>query len=662
MKDDSCEDPRSSTVRQGQADNGNAIPLAAEWLEADGLGGFASGTADGIRTRRYHALLLSAATPPTGRVVLVNGIEARVETDSGATALSAQRYDLDTVNPGDAIPITSFTATPWPHWQFTVADGAVIGQEVFVVRDSGDTVLRWRRLAGSGGCRLVVRPLMSGRDYHALHRANPSFNFTPMISGGNVAWRPYPDLPATAALTNGDYTHQPVWYYNFLYSVERDRGLDHIEDLASPGAFTWDLSVGDAVLILRSGDGLVARAAPYAMQLAQAELLRRDRHSGALSLPAESYLVDRGHGRTLLAGFPWFTDWGRDTFIAMRGLVITTSKLADAEAILVEWAHTVSEGMLPNRFPDGGAAEYNSVDASLWFIIAVHDFLAAAEANSYRRRRPDTDAVLRGAVLAILKGYARGTRYGIHLTGDGLLAAGVPGVQLTWMDAKLGDWVVTPRIGKPVEVQALWINALRIGGAWSEQWLDIERRALVSFARYHDPATGGLYDVLDADGVAGAVDRRIRPNQILAVGGLPFQVLKGAAARAVVDLAERELLTPLGLRSLARSDPDYQPFYRGGPAQRDGAYHQGTVWPWLIGPFTEAWLRTRADTEAHKAEGKRRFLAPLLTHLGTAGLGHVSEVADAEPPHQPGGCPFQAWSLGELIRALDMVEPARRVN
>lgn len=661
MNEPRSDGAESSVVQQDPADNRNGIPLDAEWLEADGLGGFASGTVDGIRTRRYHALLLSAATPPTGRVVLVNDIEVRVETDAGSAALSAQRYDPDTVCPNDAICSTSFDVTPWPHWKFAVGDGTVIEQEVFVARDSGETVLRWRRLAGSGGCRLVVRPLLSGRDYHALHRVNSLFNFTPIVSGGNVAWRPYPDLPAITALTNGDYTHQPVWYYNFLYSVERDRGLDHIEDLASPGAFTWDLSVGDAVLILRSGDGLVGRAAPYAMQLAEAELLRRDRNSDVLSLPAESYLVDRGHGRTLLAGFPWFTDWGRDTFIAMRGLVITTSRLADAEAILVEWAHTVNEGMLPNRFPDGGAAEYNSVDASLWFIIAVHDFLAAAETNSYHRRL-DTIAVLRGAVLAILEGYARGTRYGIRLTGDGLLAAGVPGVQLTWMDAKLGDWVVTPRIGKPVEVQAIWINALRIGGTWSEQWLDIEHQARASFARFYDPATGGLYDVLDADGVAGSVDRRIRPNQILAVGGLPFQVLKGATARAVVDLAERELLTPLGLRSLARSDPDYQPFYRGGPAQRDRAYHQGTVWPWLIGPFTEAWLRTREDTEAHKAEAKRRFLAPLLTHLGTAGLGHVSEVADAEPPHEPGGCPFQAWSLGELIRALDMVEPARRVN
>jgi glycogen debranching enzyme len=253
-----------------------------------------------------------------------------------------------------------------------------------------------------------------------------------------------------------------------------------------------------------------------------------------------------------------------------------------------------------------------------------------------------------------------GTRYGIRADSDGLLCAGEPGTQLTWMDAKLGDWVVTPRIGKPVEVQALWINALRIGAAWSPRWQDMEVRAHAAFAaRFPNPATDGLYDVVDADHVPGQVDGRIRPNQILAVGGLPFPLLEGEAARQVVEVVETRLLTPLGLRTLAPDDPAYVPYYRGGPHERDSAYHQGTAWPWLMGPFVEAWLRVRGNTPAAQRAARRRFLAPLVAHLGTAGLGHVCEVVDAEPPHTPGGCPFQAWSLGELIRIERLLATAQ---
>jgi predicted glycogen debranching enzyme len=256
-----------------------------------------------------------------------------------------------------------------------------------------------------------------------------------------------------------------------------------------------------------------------------------------------------------------------------------------------------------------------------------------------------------------LQGYAAGTRFAIAADADGLLQAGVPGVQLTWMDAKIGDRPVTPRIGKPVEVQALWINALRIGGAWSPRWAELASRATASFvARFPNPVTG-LYDVIDADHVPGAVDGKLRPNQILAVGGLPFSLLQGVAARAVVDLVEEKLLTPLGLRTLSPDDPDYVPHYRGDSAQRDNAYHQGTAWPWLAGPFVDAWLRVRDGSAAAKAEARRRFLAPLQAHLAIAGVGHVSELADGAPPHIPGGCPFQAWSLGELIRIERMLAP-----
>jgi predicted glycogen debranching enzyme len=626
-----------------------SLDLIAEWLESDGIGGYASGTAGGARTRRYHALLLSATAPPAGRVVLVNGLEAWLTTDSGRVPISTQHYAPDVIHPDGYRHITSFEANPWPTWTFDAGGGVAVTQEILVDRAGCETVVRWRRVAGKGVCALEVRPLLSGRDIHSLHHENPAFDFSSSVVGGNVVWRPYAGLPAVTALTNGAWRAAPDWFRRFLYVAEQARGLDDEEDLGSPGIFAWDLARGPAVMVLRAGDSPLASAVAHADELIAAERARRAGFATALSRAADSYLVDRGSGRTVLAGFPWFSDWGRDTFIALRGLAIGTGRLDDAEAILTAWSGAVSEGMLPNRFPDhGDTPEYNAVDASLWFVVAVHDFLCAAAATG-RNVDAATRAALDGAIGAILRGYHDGTRFGIRCDADGLLAAGVPGVQLTWMDAKVGDWVVTPRIGKPVEIQALWINALRIAGG---EWSVLAKRATASFqARFPDPRTGGLADVVDADHVAGRVDARVRPNQIFAVGGLPFPVLEGGIAKRIVDLAEQVLLTPMGLRSLAPDDPDYAPHYRGGPRERDGAYHQGTVWPWLIGPFVEAWLRVNGRTPTRREEARRRFIAPLQASMDRYGIGHICEVADGEAPHAPGGCPFQAWSVGELIRA-----------
>jgi predicted glycogen debranching enzyme len=313
--------------------------------------------------------------------------------------------------------------------------------------------------------------------------------------------------------------------------------------------------------------------------------------------------------------------------------------------------------MVPNRFPDASEQpEYNAVDASLWYVITAYELVQAARADGIALAAAEQQR-LQHAISQIVVGYRAGTRFGIRMDADGLLAAGVPGVQLTWMDAKVGDWVVTPRIGKPVEVQALWLNALRIAGSSWPEYCALYRHALASFQlRFWNEAAGCLYDVVDVDHVAGRNDPAVRPNQILAVGGLPYQVLVEPYARRVVDMVERRLLTPLGLRSLAPGEPGYAPHYGGGVPERDGAYHQGTAWPWLIGPFVEAWLRVRGDTAEAKREADQRFLSPLRDHLGVAGLGHVSEIADGDAPHRPGGCPFQAWSLGELLRASRLVE------
>jgi predicted glycogen debranching enzyme len=337
----------------------------------------------------------------------------------------------------------------------------------------------------------------------------------------------------------------------------------------------------------------------------------------------------------------------------MRGLVLATGDLAKASSILCAWADTVSEGMLPNRFPDsGGQPEYNAVDASLWFIVAVQDFIVATKAKGEA-----CPAALPRACEAILRGYTQGTRYRIGMDADGLLAAGTPGLQLTWMDAKTGDHVVTPRIGKPVEIQALWINALKIGGLhWSDTWAQMAQTAQTAFAARFLTSEGGLFDVVDADHEPGKIDKSLRPNQIFAVGGLPFPLITGDAARRVVDIVEARLLTPLGLRTLSPDDPAYIGQYRGSPTQRDGAYHQGTAWPWLMGAFVDSWLAVRGRTDTAKAEARKRFLPPLMAHLDEAGLGHVSEVVDGDAPHNPGGCPFQAWSLGELIRIRYMLD------
>jgi len=639
-----------------------ALDDATEWLEADGLGGFASGTTGGLRTRRYHALLLAATTPPTGRMVLVNGLDAWIaREDWGGHAgapeyLTRQRYVPGIVEPAGGAVLESFADEPWPTWTYRLLDGTRIVHELFVPAGSPIVVLRWRVVASHGPVRLAVRPFLSGRDSHALHHENASFRFSAEAHGGRIAWEPYPGVPGVVALTNGAYTPEPQWYRGFQYDEERARGLDCVEDLAAPGVFRWDLADADAVLILATAGALPAGAGASATytRLRRAERARRGRFASRLLRAGDAYLVRRDEGKTVVAGYPWFTDWGRDTFIALRGLCLATGWLNDARSILLEWAGLVSEGMLPNRFVDqGNAPEYNTVDASLWYIVAVHDFFRALEAEGRRPASRDRRR-LAEAVEAILAGHMRGTRYGIRATDDGLLAAGEPGVQLTWMDAKVSDWVVTPRTGKPVEIQALWLNALRIAEEFTPRYRPVFERGVAAFAdRFWNAGEECLFDVVDADHVAGRMDASVRPNQILAVGGLPYPLVTGERARRIVDTAERRLWTPLGLRTLAPDAEGYCPRYEGDMRSRDAAYHQGTVWPWLLGPFVEAWVRVRGGTGEVRAQARRRFLAPLLAHLSQAGVGHVSEIADAEPPHTPRGCPFQAWSVGEALR-LDL--------
>jgi predicted glycogen debranching enzyme len=636
-----------------------------EWLETDGLGGFASGTASGIRTRRYHGLLLSAVTPPTQRYMLVNGVEVSVKTDDGVFALSTQRYEGDVVQPEGYRFIEHFDAEPWPTWRFKLPDGTRIEQELFLCHGEPTLAICWR-LVGDvrGAVSLSVRPLVSGRDYHALHHENPNFRFEAEQIDDQVRWQPYPgaaELPAVVAHSNGRYAHGPLWYRQFLYQEERQRGFDATEDLASPGAFTYDLSDQDAVLILStSSTGSSDRSSKSALQRAKSLRLAESRRRLAFPSPlhraADQYIVKRGEGRSIIAGYPWFADWGRDTFVSIRGLCIASRRFADAADILLAWSQHVSRGMLPNRFPDRGREpEYNSVDASLWYVVAVLEFLKAAENAGHFVPGSHRNKLLR-AVQEILHGYAVGTRHGIGLDSDGLIAAGEPGVQLTWMDARVGDRVITPRWGKPVEVQALWLNALALASEILPEWESVGVHGAASFRqKFWNRKTGCLYDTIDCNGEPGAVDTSCRPNQIFAVGGLPLVLLESSQARSVVDAVESRLWTPLGIRSLSPHEPGYAERYIGGPAERDAVYHQGTVWPWLAGPFVEAWVRVRGMSADAKRVARKRFIEPLRAQLQNAGIGHLSEIADAESPHATRGCPFQAWSLAELIRLEESV-------
>jgi len=465
-------------------------------------------------------------------------------------------------------------------------------------------------------------------------------------------------VPSFGSLSNARFRADPDWYRRFFYAEEAARGLEAVEDLASPGVLEGELGQGksDVVWLLQAdteGALSIEAAEPLSLvaSLREQERRRRDEFPDPLDRAALAYLVRRNGGATIIAGYPWFGDWGRDTFIALRGLCLARHDFVSARSILCEWAGTVSQGMLPNRFSDYGTEppEYNSVDASLWFVLTANELLsnpAAANAvGAGDRQRLET------SMLQIVDGYVAGTRFGIGCAQDGLLAAGSAGAQLTWMDAKVGEWVVTPRIGKPVEVQALWIHALECAERLEPRFQGLARAARSSFvAKFWNAQRGMLFDVVDVDHAPGVRDDSCRPNQIFAAGGLPVSLLSTDQCRKVVDAVERELWTPHGLRSLERGRPAYAGHYSGGVHERDGAYHQGTAWPWLIGPFVEAWVKVRGNTLEAKHTARTRFITPLRAHLHHAGLCHVSEIADGDPPHSPRGCPFQAWSVAELIR------------
>jgi predicted glycogen debranching enzyme len=629
-----------------------------EWLETNGLGGFSSSTITGLNTRRYHGLLTAAMKPPVGCFVLLSKLEETLLLDGRHYALSANQY------PGAVYPqghrfLREFRLDPFPVFPYGV-EGVEIEKRVFLVHGENTAVIEYevRALDATRDCKLEVRPLIAFRDYHATTRHNTSLNRAVGREPGIASVAPYDGLPRLYFAHNADAMEESGdWYFNFEYAAEQDRGLDAHEDLFNPFVLRFRLSAGATATVIASTE---VRAASEASALRQSEIERRSRilrtapSSDALiqqlCAAADQFVVRRGELNSVIAGYHWFADWGRDTMIALPGLTLVTGRPEIARNILEAFAASAYQGMLPNRFPDAGESpEYNTVDATLWMFEAIRSYLQYTGDYDFVRER------LYPKLKEIVNWHLSGTLYRTRMDEDGLLACGEPGVQLTWMDAKVGDWVVTPRIGKPVEIQALWYNALRILGDLASKFGDsapetslreLAGKTRESFAaQFWNTGAGCLYDVIDGQERDGA----IRPNQIFAVS-LHHRMLPVAQERQIVEVVEIELLTPLGLRSLSPRDPNYRPRYEGGVRERDSAYHQGTVWPWLMGAFLSAY----AKVHGHGSDAKRQagiWLKAFEEHLTAAGLGQISEIADAEPPHTPRGCIAQAWSVAEILRA-----------
>jgi len=540
-------------------------------------------------------------------------------------------------------------------------DGIQIEKTVFMVQGENTTIIQYQITSNATlpeGIELELRPLIAFRDYHSLTHENGSLDRKVETKPGVASMSPYADLP-TLHLAHDAVEVQKSgnWYHNFEYDAERERGLDFVEDLFNPCVLRFDLlAKAQAAIIASTEPRDIAKANEYR----RSEISRRranvvrspveDDFVKALTAATDQYIVARGDQKTVVAGYHWFSDWGRDTMIALPGLTLPTKRYDVARSILRTFAQHVDRGMLPNRFPDAGETpEYNTGDATLWFFEAIRAYLAYTDDLEFVRGN------LYGILTDIISWHVRGTRYGIKVDPSGLLNSGEPGVQLTWMDAKVGDWVVTPRRGKAVEIQALWYNALCMMEDLAQKLGDNKGRkrfssmaALTkwSFNRLLWNEKGGyLYDVVNG----GPPDASIRPNQIFAVS-LRHIMLSPERARAVVETVQQHLLTPYGLRSLASSDPQYRGRYVGGPESRDGAYHQGTVWPWLMGPFITAYIKINGDSEPARLQAEN-WLSGIRDHLADAGLGHISEIFEGDAPHRPCGCVAQAWSVAELLRA-----------
>jgi predicted glycogen debranching enzyme len=639
-----------------------------EWLVTNGIGGFASGTVSGNLTRRYHGLLVAALLPPVSRMQLVAKLDEIAHYDAADYALGTNRWASGVIEPQGYVHIENFRLDgTTPVWRFAIGD-ALLEKRVWMRHGENTTYVQYTMLRGSQSLELDLRTLINYRDFHSnTHAGDWRVKIDAAQNGLRItAFQGAIPFYLFSADSKAEARHE--WCRDYFLPLEKYRGLDDREDYLLAAIFRATLNLNQSVTLVFSTNA----SATLNGDEARAENTERESDLLALwssadepavsvapswiqqlILAADQFVVKRdladapgdSAGQSIIAGYHWFGDWGRDTMIALPGLTLTTGRPEVATKILLSFARYIDGGMLPNNFPDAsGRPEYNTVDAALWFFEAVRQYFAATQ-------DAETLAKLFPLMTQMINAHVSGTRYQIHVDqADGLLYAGEPGVQLTWMDAKVGDRVVTPRIGKPVEINALWFNALETmvslapaAKQSTEPFTKLAARVKQSFAKFWNAPAGYCYDVIDAPGIGN--DATLRPNQIFAVS-LPQSPLPTEQQKAVVDILARRLVTSYGLRSLAQNESGYQGHYGGNVRERDGAYHQGTVWGWLLGPFVLAHLRVYADRTAALS-----FLDPLGKQIHSHGLGTLSEIFDGDAPHTPRGCIAQAWTVAEVLRA-----------
>jgi len=646
--------------------NDFAAASSREWLVTNAIGGYASGTIAGCATRRYHGILLAALQPPVGRTQLVAALDEIVDYSGASYELATHEWASGALTPHGFQLIESFRLDGTiPTWIYAVGD-ARFEKRIWMRQGKNTTYARYTLLNASSPVQFQAKALVNYRDFHgATHAGDWRMRIEAANRGvGVLAYDgavPFYLLSADAAVEP-----QHVWYRDCFFQAERDRGLEDHEDHLFAAQFHATMEPGNSIALVFTTDettlldGASALAEQHAHDSGILEIFSNSFSATEtdslpasirqLALAADQFIVKRAipgnsNGHSIIAGFHWFGDWGRDTMIALPGLTLATSHAEIARQVLLAFSRFVDAGMLPNNFPDaGGGPEYNTIDAALWYFEAVRQYVQAA-------RDTVTLEKLFPILAGIVEAHVSGTRYNIHVDPtDGLLYGGTPGVQLTWMDAKIGDWVVTPRTGKPVEINALWINALESMAQFADtlrlpatRYESLSAAAKAGFSKFWNSNRGCCYDVIDSPGIGN--DAALRPNQILAVS-LPLSPLTAEHQKSVVDICRAELLTPVGLRSLGPNEPGYIAHYQGGPRERDAAYHQGTAWGWLLGPFALAHFRVYKDKSV-----ARSFLEPQTEAINAYGLGSLAEIYDAESPFTPRGCIAQAWTVAEFLRA-----------
>ncbi len=629
-----------------------------EYLETNGLGGWSSSSIIGAHTRRYHGLFVAAINPPTDRIVLLSKLDETVVTGEERIELGCNLFDGDVIHPNGHHYLNSFTKNIFPQWVYDL-NGIQLKKTIAMIHNENTVVVYYEVMKAPAPFQLELLPLMAARGYHSIVHAGPQMHWDVDFNKGIFHNLPDGNVNVFISVPGSSYEHTPRWFNNFKYSVEQYRGLDYSEDLFNHGMLTVELKEGDSLGIIISTEnpeGRDAKTLMFKEEERRKELLKgqpADETVQQLVLAADQFIVRREEAlKTVIAGYHWFTDWGRDTMISLPGLTLSTGRFDDAKKILSAFAHSVDMGMLPNRFQEKEPPEYNNVDGTLWYFIAIKKYLDATG---------DKDFVL-NEILPVLKDiidwHYKGTRYHIHTTEDGLLYSGEEGQQLTWMDARIGTWVVTPRMGYPVEIQALWYNALKIFAellALNNQEKDAavinagsEKTKRCFNERFWNKEGNYLYDNIDENNQA---DTEIRPNQLFALS-LPYSLIDDASkAKAILKVVEENLYTPVGLRSLPKSDAHYIGVYGGDQWHRDSSYHQGTVWSWLLGPYVDALVKVKS-----KKSKVKKVIDNFKYHLNEGCIGSVSEIFDADAPHHPRGCVAQAWGVAEVLRVIKEYE------